>query len=485
MDLTSDTFVDGVSVSGSVDNLNLPVAFKVTFSEVQNPGNVVEVPSSLAVPTPPFGLPPAMFTNTPGTFSFPVDEVVAEKQDTLVVDNDGDGVADPGDTLRYSVGIGNFTNQDLTNVQFADPLVDSTLVPGSINVSPLAVNDAVNTFGNIMLDSAALGMPSLLNNDIEFLTHTIGVDTLVTGFDATSAQGGNVFVDPSGAFTYDPPVGFTGLDTFSYTLTDPGGLIGTGFVNLNVSQRVWFIDAVNGSDAPLTGMGTSSAPFQTPGPVNAISSPGDMIFVMNDGGAGTNGGFLLKDNQTLLGQGVPLELGGFTFVPPATRPTIGSPVSNAVNLASDNTIRGLNVNSPSGAGIVGLNVGGLTIDEVDLTASGGSGVDVRNGSGVDINFDGLTVSNIGVAGLNAVRFDNIGGNVSIAGDTDIFDIEGIGFAALGSAEMHLDHGGHLTISNIGSSGLDGVSIDLDPASTVDFDGGLSINSINGGDGLVI
>ena len=246
---------------------------------------------------------------------------------------------------------------------------------------------------------------------------------------------------------------------------------------MNVPTRVWFIDGVNGSD---TGSGTFGSPFQTPAPVNSVSSPGDWIYVRND----TNGGFILQDNQQLLGQGVPLQLGGTTFVPAASRPTIGSPVSNAINLASDNTIRGLNVDSPGGAGIAGLNVGTLTIDEVDVTASGGSGVDIRNGNGVDVNFDSLTVSNIGTPGLSAVRFDNIGGTVSIAGDTTITDIEGIGFAALGDAQMDLDHGGHLTISNIGSSGLDGVSIDLDPASTVDFDGGLTINSINGGNGLV-
>ena len=253
-----------------------------------------------------------------------------------------------------------------------------------------------------------------------------------------------------------------------------------------VQRRVWFIDGDDGSD---TGNGTFGAPFKTPGPVTApitgISAPGDIIYILDDGGAGTDGGFLLKDDQELLGQGVPLELAVFIYVPATNRPTVGSLGTDAVNLASDNTIRGLNIDSPGGAGITGLNVGGLTIDEVDVTASGGSGVDLRNGSGVDINFDGLTISDISNPGLAAVRFDNVGGNVSIGGDTTITGIQGLGFVALGDAEMDLQHGGHLTISNIGSSGCDGVSVDFsDPASTVDLNGGLTVNSTNGGNGLV-
>ena len=484
MDLTSDTFVDGVSVSGTIDNLDLPVAFKVTFQEVQNPGNVIEIPSALANPTPPFGLPPAQFTNTPGFFQFPVGELVVEKHDTLVGDVDGDGVADPGDTLEYSVGIGNFTQQDLTNLQLHELVTtDFTVDPGSVKVSPLANDDSYSTIGNFPFDSDALGIPSVLSNDEDF-DDGIGIDTFVTDFDAISAAGGNVSVNPNGSFTYDPPVGFTGTDKFAYTLTDPDGLIGTGFVDIEVQQRVWFIDGDDGDDA--LGDGTFGSPWQTPAPFNALSLPGDIAYVMDDGGAGTSGGFLLKDGQGLLGQGVPLERFGTTFVPAGNRPTIGSPGSNGINLGQGNLIRGLNVDSPSGAGIVGLTVGPLIIDQVGVTAAGGSGVDLRNGTGVDITLDSITVGDILNPGLAAVRFDNVSGIVRVNGDTMITDVEGVGLAAVGNAAFQLEQGGHLTISNIGSSGIDGVTIDLGhPASNVNFDGGLTIDGLNGSDGLVI
>ena len=249
MDLTSDTFVDGVSVSGSIDNLDLPVAFKVTFQEVDNPGNVREVPSTLANPTPPFGLPPAQFGNDPGTFAFPVNDVVVEKLDRLIVDLDGDGVADPGDTLSYSIGIGNFTPDDLTNVEFFDSHPDLFPVPGTLNVSPLANDDFYEMFGNTVFDSAFLGLPPVLANDHEVLPHQIGIDTFVTDFQPFSDAGGNVNVNPDGSFIYEPPLFFNGLDSFWYELTDPQGLIGTGVVDINV---IGFAPSESGEDVSIS-----------------------------------------------------------------------------------------------------------------------------------------------------------------------------------------------------------------------------------------
>ncbi|HEX6717855.1 MAG TPA: hypothetical protein VF088_12130, partial [Pyrinomonadaceae bacterium] len=67
--------------------------------------------------------------------------VTATKQDSLVVDGDSDGKADPGDTLRYTVSIG-ASGQDATGVAFNDTVDTNTaLVGGSLAASPVAVND--------------------------------------------------------------------------------------------------------------------------------------------------------------------------------------------------------------------------------------------------------------------------------------------------------------------------------------------------------
>lgn len=44
-----------------------------------------------------------------------------------------------------------------------------------------------------------------------------------------------------GAFTYNPPPGFEGTDTFSYTISNVNGS-NTATVSISVSGMVWFIN---------------------------------------------------------------------------------------------------------------------------------------------------------------------------------------------------------------------------------------------------
>src|SRR5690606_29278228 len=39
----------------------------------------------------------------------------------------------------------------------------------------------------------------------------------VSNYDSTTANGGIVVIEPDGSFTYTPPAGFEGIDTFNYT----------------------------------------------------------------------------------------------------------------------------------------------------------------------------------------------------------------------------------------------------------------------------
>src|SRR4051812_3553196 len=68
------------------------------------------------------------------------------------VDADGDGKGDRGDKIHYTVTVQN-TGADLVGLSFADIINDPnlSLVPGSINVSPVAVNDSFNAVGNTQL----------------------------------------------------------------------------------------------------------------------------------------------------------------------------------------------------------------------------------------------------------------------------------------------------------------------------------------------
>lgn len=85
-------------------------------------------------------------TETPLT-AVPVIE--ADKSDQLLNDADGDGLASPGDTIRYTVNIINSGNSAATGVVFNDtPDANSTLVVGSVAVAPLGTVLLGNTAGD-------------------------------------------------------------------------------------------------------------------------------------------------------------------------------------------------------------------------------------------------------------------------------------------------------------------------------------------------
>ncbi len=72
----------------------------------------------------------------------------ATKRDTLVVDADGNGIANPGDTLEYRVVIHNGGNQAATGIVFNDtPGANTSLVVGSVQTSAGTVTTG-NTAGN-------------------------------------------------------------------------------------------------------------------------------------------------------------------------------------------------------------------------------------------------------------------------------------------------------------------------------------------------
>ena len=81
--------------------------------------------------------------------------VTATKSDALVVDADGDGLAEPGDTLLYTVVLANNGNTAATAVTFADtPGANTTLVSGSVTTTAGTVTTG-NTAGNTTVQVAA------------------------------------------------------------------------------------------------------------------------------------------------------------------------------------------------------------------------------------------------------------------------------------------------------------------------------------------
>jgi large repetitive protein len=120
----------------------------------------------------------------------------------------------------------NFAGTVTFNYRITDPTGATVTAIETIVVSPpqlIAVNDAYTTgYGQALNGNAAVG------------------DTFATGsrFTTASAPGhGTVVMNPNGTFRYVPQVGFTGVDTFTYTVTDPTGRTVTATETVTITPR--------------------------------------------------------------------------------------------------------------------------------------------------------------------------------------------------------------------------------------------------------
>jgi hypothetical protein len=190
-----------------------------------------------------------------------VDESITTGEDTPVVidllandsDPDGDaigvssitqpsnGVGELGSdgTVIYTPDAG-FVGEDGFTYEVCDQvgacaggIVSITVEP--LNQPPIAIDDVIATDFETEVTIAVLA------NDID----PEGLPLVVTG--TTGPTWGAIEVDADGSITYTPPIGFVGVDGFSYTVCDPSGecdsarvTVSVGDVPLgNVSGRVW------------------------------------------------------------------------------------------------------------------------------------------------------------------------------------------------------------------------------------------------------
>ncbi|MBF0621775.1 MAG: tandem-95 repeat protein [Magnetococcales bacterium] len=132
----------------------------------------------------------------------------------------------------------NFNGNDTFTYVLSDlsGATDTATVTVTINanVAPTADNES----GTVVEDGSTSGIDVLTgDSDPEGGTLTI------TDYDATSTSGGTVtFNSNDNTFSYAPAANYNGLDTFTYTISDPAGATDTGTVTYTVT-------AVN--DAPI------------------------------------------------------------------------------------------------------------------------------------------------------------------------------------------------------------------------------------------
>ncbi len=353
------------------------------------------------------------------------------------------GGALPGENITYSITISNTGTNPATDVAFSDSIdPHTTLVPGSLNSSPLAFDDAFSVLGNVRIQVPD-GSQDLLANDHDPDTNG-NADLLITTlagdnnapFSGSSVNGGQVTATTgNGSFEYNPAPGFTGSDSFTYTVTDSCGEISTATVTLNVSSMIWFVD----DSAAVSGDGRLTSPFncytgtsngaQTCFSDIATDDPGDNIFLYS---GNYTGGFQLLANQRLIGQGATDALTniGSLNVPthsdalPATgglNPIITTTTStiNAISLGSNNTLRGFTVGNTTGAKISGNGFGTLiagnnTSPDVILNGTGQAFGLVNGSFAPTSGFVSVTTNSSAAQGI---LLNQVAGSVSFGSTT--------------------------------------------------------------------
>ncbi|MFL6277377.1 MAG: HYR domain-containing protein, partial [Blastocatellia bacterium] len=346
----------------------------------------------------------------------------------------------PGDTIMYTVEITNTGNADATGVNFSDTIdPNTTLVPGSVTASPIAVDDSYHTIGNVHIQVPVA--QGVIANDLNpnpsgTLTVTKVNATAVPGGGSATAStaNGSVTMSSDGSFTYSPNANFRGpTDSFTYTLDNGTGKIDTATVSIAVNGLIWFVDA----GAPAAGAdGTLAHPFSClvgSGCFNPAASDAanDNIFLYS---GSYTGGLSLLAGQYLIGQGASQSLltitglaapSGTNLLPATggTNPAITTSAAstNGVNLGTNNQIWGVTFGNTTGAGVSGTGFGTLKVRD---TAKNGSGQALNLSTGtLDAIFQSIASTSSAGTGISV---NAASGSLSVSGATSITNSAGTG-----------------------------------------------------------
>jgi hypothetical protein len=349
-----------------------------------------------------------------------------------------------------------------------------------INDAPTASDQNHNVLGNVRIQ---VGAPGVLtgSNDPE------GDTVSAQAASGTSVQGGDFTVAADGSYTYDPPAGYEGADTFDFVLCDNGtpqactAGAGNGTVNLTVSGMIWFVDdsAAPGGDGRLTeplncltGAGCFSA---------AARAAGDNMFLYS---GNYTGGVQTLNNEKYIGQGASganlQTIAGVTVPPDSdTLPstgganpiiTTGAGPINGINLGvgASNTLRGFTIGNTTGYDIAsGANFGTLTASQVDLNGTGGL-LNLNTGT-LSATFPTMTSTSSPGQGMNLV---SIGGSLTSTNGTTVSGQTTQCILVSGSTVS-------ATFNNTScTGGTDGVSLQNNSSGTRSF-GTVSVTSPSG------
>ena len=243
---------------------------------------------------------------------------------TLTTDQGGTLAIDSDGSYTYTPAAG-FVGNDTIILEICDSLgacVDTVLsidvsdpVISAENTPPVAGDDHFEALTDQVIDSALFG------NDCDPDGDVIALVDPATGVAATvpvtlaTAQGGTVTIQPDGTFSYTPAAGFTGVDSFDYSIVDPDGTTDDATVTLTID------DDPNplANDRPTAVDDASITQMNTPQTGNALDNDtdpnGDTLTIVSiDGSPVPAGGSVIV--TTIQGSTVEIfDDGSYTYQP--------------------------------------------------------------------------------------------------------------------------------------------------------------------------
>ena len=333
----------------------------------------------------------------------------------------------------------------------------------SVTVRPDAQNDSyTGGVGNTeLLVGVAAGLTPAVALTGTVLDNDSGPAlTITTSSPLTTTNGGQVFLNANGSFTYRPPVGNSTSDSFSYTVSS-NGVTDTGTVTLGLSGLVWYVN----SGAAGGGDGRSHAPFTTLDAAATPSGSGSVIYV-HTGSGSTTGSLALDGAQSLHGQGATFTLNGLT-IPAGTRPTL----AGTVTLADNAVVRAVNFQAAAPALQASSATFTLpvTIDQVAVTG-GTSAISLSNVSATGTG--AVTVTNATFINTTLAEVTINGGNVPVT----LASTVSISSNAGRSVDVSNRTGGSVTFNGPITDTGQGIRLSTNTGSTVTFAGGLSLST---------
>jgi len=289
------------------------------------------------------------------------------------------GLALPGDTITYAAKISNTGSANATGVALNVTLdANTTLVPGSINVSPYTIDELVSANFNAGTSITLAAVDA----DGDALTYTITNQP---------AHGTATQDNPGSAnVTYTPTNGYSGTDSFTFKAND--GKVDSnedGVVSLNIPATA--------ASAPtnvvgVSGNGQATITFTAPASNGGSNITGYTATASPGGATGVSNGNNTTITITGLTNGV-----AYTFTVTATNGAGTSTSSSPSNAITPATTPGAptNVVAVGSNGQVTLNFtapasnGGSAITGYTATASPGGTTGVSIGNNTNITVTGL------------------------------------------------------------------------------------------------